>query len=132
MGAARCPRGLRGRPRPSRPSGLSWWRGPVGRLRSSGEGPRTSMILVSADGLGRQFDRDPVFNHLRFEVRAGERIGLVGPHGAGKTTLMRLLAGLDPPDYGRLYVRPGIRVSLLRQEPDFAPDQTLMEVARSG
>jgi ATP-binding cassette subfamily F protein 3 len=90
------------------------------------------MILISATGLGRQFAGDPVFSELRFEIRAGERIGLVGPNGAGKTTLMRLLSGDDSPDYGQLYVRPGIRVSLLRQEPDFAPGETLMEVARSG
>ncbi len=45
---------------------------------------------------------------------------------------MRLLARHDQADYGSLYVRPGIRVSLLRQEPDFGPDQTLMEVAKTG
>jgi ATP-binding cassette subfamily F protein 3 len=90
------------------------------------------MILVSASGLGRQYSGDPIFQDLRFEVRAGERIGLVGPNGAGKTTLMRLVARLDPPDYGELYVRPGIRVSLLVQQPDFDADATLMSVARSG
>src|SRR4051794_4431930 len=90
------------------------------------------MILVSARGLGRQYSGDPIFQDLAFEARAGERIGLVGPNGAGKTTLMRLLAGLDQADYGHLHVRPGVRVSLLRQEPDFDPSQTLMEVARSG
>jgi ATP-binding cassette subfamily F protein 3 len=90
------------------------------------------MILLSAHDLGRQYQGDPVFHGLRFEVRAGERIGLVGPNGAGKTTLMRLMAGLDSPDYGSLSVRPGVRVSLLRQEPDFSPDQTLMDVARAG
>ena len=90
------------------------------------------MILASASGLGRQYSGDPIFSGLTFDVRAGERIGLVGPNGAGKTTLMRLLAGLDQPDYGQIHVRPGIRVSLLRQQPDFDPDQTLMDVARSG
>src|SRR6516165_5724017 len=90
------------------------------------------MILISASALGRQYSGDPIFTDLSFEIRAGERIGLVGPNGAGKTTLMRVLAGLDEPEYGNLYVRPGIRVSLLRQEPDFSPDQTLMSVARSG
>jgi ATP-binding cassette subfamily F protein 3 len=90
------------------------------------------MILITANGLGRQFAGDPVFNDLRFEIRAGERIGLVGPNGAGKTTLMRILASVDSPDYGHMHVRPGIRVSLLKQEPDFSSDHTLMEVARSG
>ena len=90
------------------------------------------MILISARGLGRQYSGDPIFTDLAFEIRAGERIGLVGPNGAGKTTLMRVLAGIDEPEYGNLYVRPGIRVSLLVQEPDFSGDQTLMSVARSG
>src|SRR3954467_6094084 len=90
------------------------------------------MILISASGLGRQYAGDPVFLDLRFEVRTGERIGLVGPNGAGKTTLMKLLARAEEPDWGNLYVRPSIRVSLLRQEPDFDPDQPLMSVARSG
>src|SRR6516165_11466339 len=92
----------------------------------------TSMILISAKGLGRQYSGDPVFQDLAFEVRAGERIGLVGPNGAGKTTLMQLLAGNDKPDYGDLYIRPGIRVSLLRQEPDFAPGVSMIDVVKSG
>ncbi len=90
------------------------------------------MILVSASGLGRQYSGDPIFQDLRFEVRAGERIGLVGPNGAGKTTLMRLVSGDDAPDYGSTYRRPGIRVSLLRQHPEFTSDETLISVARSG
>src|SRR3954452_3806265 len=90
------------------------------------------MILLSANDLGRQFAGDPIFSGLRFEARAGERIGLVGPNGVGKTTVMRILAGHDQADYGSLYVRPGIKVSLLRQQPEFAPDETLMAVARSG
>jgi ATP-binding cassette subfamily F protein 3 len=90
------------------------------------------MILTSAQGLGRQYSGDPIFNDLAFEVRAGERIGLVGPNGAGKTTLIRLLAGTDQPDYGQLFVRPGIRISLLKQEIVFAPDETLIDVVKSG
>jgi ATP-binding cassette subfamily F protein 3 len=90
------------------------------------------MILLSATGLGRQYQGDPVFEDLRFEVRSGERIGLVGPNGAGKSTLLRVLSREDRPDYGSLYVRPGIRVSMLRQEPDFGPSETLFDVAKSG
>ena len=90
------------------------------------------MILISASSLGRQYAGDPIFQDLKFEVRSGERIGLVGPNGAGKTTLMKLLAATEQPDYGSLYIRPSIRVSLLRQQPEFGPDETLMSVARSG
>src|SRR4051812_45531521 len=90
------------------------------------------MILVSANGLGRQYSGDPIFQDLRFEIRAGERIGLVGPNGAGKTTLMKLVAGLDQPEYGSLHRRQGVRVSLLQQHPDFTADETLMCVAKSG
>ena len=90
------------------------------------------MILISAQGLGRQYAGDPVFLDLAFEIRAGERIGLVGPNGAGKTTLMKVLDGMETPEYGRVHVRPGIRVSLLVQQPEFGPDETLMDVARSG
>ncbi len=90
------------------------------------------MILISAQGLGRQYAGDPIFLDLALEIRAGERIGLVGPNGAGKTTLMKLLDGSEAPEYGRIHVRPGIRISLLQQQPEFGPDQTLMDVARSG
>jgi len=90
------------------------------------------MILASATDLGRQYAGEPIFTGLRFEVRAGDRVGLVGTNGAGKTTLMRLLARLDQPEYGHLHIRQGVRVSLLRQQPDFALDQTLIEVARTG
>ena len=90
------------------------------------------MILIAAQGLGRQYAGDPIFLDLAFEIRAGERIGLVGPNGAGKTTLLKLLDGIEAPEYGRIHVRPGIRISLLQQHPEFGPDQTLMDVARSG
>ena len=66
------------------------------------------MILVSANGLGRQYSGDPIFQDLKFEVRAGERIGLVGPNGAGKTTLMRLVAA-DGPGRLRQPLRPARR-----------------------
>src|SRR5262249_11347570 len=69
---------------------------------------------------------------LAFEVRAGERIGLVGPNAAGKTTLIQILGGQDQPDYGDLFVRPGIRVRLLQQEPEFPPGPTLLDVVTSG
>ena len=63
----------------------------------------------------------PSVREVGFELHAGERVGLVGPNGVGKTTLMRILAGLDTPDTGEVRLHAGARVALLRQQPDFAP-----------
>lgn len=90
------------------------------------------MILLSAKDLGRHISGDPIFQGLDFELRTGQRVGLVGPNGVGKTTLLKVLNGQNKPDYGQLYVRPGVQVSLLRQQPDFGPEISLREVARSA
>ena len=90
------------------------------------------MILLSAKDLGRHIAGDPIFQGLEFDLRTGQRVGLVGPNGVGKTTLLKVLNAQDKPDYGHLYVRPGVQVSLLRQQPDFAPEVTLRDVARSA
>src|SRR6516165_6933527 len=90
------------------------------------------MLLLSCSELSRGFDEGPLFQHVGFELHAGERVGLVGPNGVGKTTLLRLLAGLDRPDDGTARLHAGARVALLRQQPEFAPGRTLFDEARSG
>src|SRR3954464_6001828 len=90
------------------------------------------MLLMSCEGLERGFDAGPLFENVGFELRAGERVGLVGPNGVGKTTLMKILAGLDRPDTGEVRLHAGARVALLRQQPDFAPGRTLFEEAKTA
>ncbi|HZZ80367.1 MAG TPA: ABC-F family ATP-binding cassette domain-containing protein [Gemmataceae bacterium] len=90
------------------------------------------MLLMSCDQLSRGFDAEPLFQELGFELYSGQRVGLVGPNGVGKTTLMRILAGLDQPDTGAVRLHAGARISLLRQQPDFAPGRTLFEEARTA
>src|SRR5438132_3672281 len=90
------------------------------------------MLLLSCSRLARGFDEGPLFTDLAFELQSGERIGLVGPNGVGKTTLLRLLAGLDRPDDGDVRLHAGARVSLLHQQAQFTPGSSLFKEARTG
>jgi ATP-binding cassette subfamily F protein 3 len=97
--------------------------------------PRTDwdvMLLLSCTELERGFDEGPLFQNVGFELFSGERVGLVGPNGVGKSTLMKVLAGLDRPDTGEVRRHAGARVALLRQQPEFAPGRTLFEEAKSA
>src|ERR1051325_6547359 len=85
-------------------------------------------VLLSALGLTKGFGPRPLFSDLTLDLRAGERIGLIGPNGSGKTTLLRLLAALDVPDSGTRSLRRGTRLAYLAQDDVFAPGQSVREV----
>jgi ATP-binding cassette subfamily F protein 3 len=90
------------------------------------------MLLLSCSQLSRGFDEGPLFTDLGFEIHSGDRVGLVGPNGVGKTTLLRLLAGLDRPDEGAVRLHAGARAALLRQQAEWLPGRSLFEEARHG
>jgi ATP-binding cassette subfamily F protein 3 len=90
------------------------------------------MLLLSCTNLSRAFDADPLFVELGFELFSNQRVGLVGPNGVGKTTLLRILAGLDQPDTGEVRLHAGARAALLSQQPDFAPGRSLFEEAKTA
>ena len=77
--------------------------------------------MLQASDLTKAYDGAPLFDGLSFVLGSGERAGLVGPNGVGKSTLVRLLAGVDRPDRGAVATARGDRVGWLPQE---APDAT--------
>jgi ATPase subunit of ABC transporter with duplicated ATPase domains len=84
--------------------------------------------MLTAHSLRKSFGPELILDNVSFSLSGGERIGLVGPNGCGKTTLLRLLARLDAPDSGAVqWSPPDLRVGCLPQGVTFAPDETLAD-----
>lgn len=90
------------------------------------------MIFLSAQRVAKHFGPDPVLAGVSVEVRPGEKIGLVGPNGTGKTTLMKILAGALDADAGNVERHPSTTLGYLEQQPDFTAGRTVWEEARSA
>jgi len=88
--------------------------------------------LISLDGISKSAGGAPLFEGASLGLDAGERIGLVGRNGRGKSTFLRLLAGELEPDSGSIGRKRGLSTSLLPQRPSFGPDETLGEFLYGG
>ncbi len=80
-------------------------------------------------GVMRRFGARVLFEGVDLEVAAGDRVGLVGPNGTGKTSLLRIAAGIDAPDGGDRSLVRGARIGYLRQEIDPASGRTVRDEA---
>jgi ATP-binding cassette subfamily F protein 3 len=85
------------------------------------------MSLVAAAGLGKHYGSHVLFRDAEFTLEEGGRVGLVGANGTGKTTLFRLIAGVDEDYEGRLARRRDLRIAALEQDPRFPDGATVRE-----
>ena len=91
------------------------------------------MIDINVQNLEKSFEvGKKILDGLSFTVNTGEHIGILGPNGCGKTTLFRILCGLERPDEGEASVAPGKRIGLISQIPVFPDGWTTEDVLRDA
>jgi len=90
------------------------------------------MSLVRLENVSKSLGGNPVLDAVSFRVEAGEKIGLIGRNGTGKTTVFRLMTGALEPDSGAVERMRRARIAHLAQMPDFAPHDTLFDVVMAS
>lgn len=84
-------------------------------------------IDLQIEGISKRFGDLELFKNISFTVEERNRVGLIARNGRGKSTLLKIIAGEEPCDEGRITLRGGIRVGYLEQEPDFDGELTVIE-----
>jgi ATP-binding cassette subfamily F protein uup len=90
------------------------------------------MALITLADAQLAFGHVALLDHADFSLEAGERIGLIGRNGAGKSSLLRILAGLERPDDGEVQRQQGLHAAFVAQEPLLAEEATVFEAVRTG
>jgi len=98
---------------------------------SFGKAERTSDIVLRCEGLGKSFDDLTLFENVTFDILHGERLGVTGPNGTGKSTLVKLALGTLEPSAGTIRMGSNLRVGYLDQHGDILdPGRSVLDEAR--
>ena len=84
-------------------------------------------MLLSAEHLSKNYGMKTLLEDVDIYLEAGEKIGVIGVNGTGKSTMLRVLSGDEHPDEGTVRLDPGVQVSCLRQNPDMDPEATVLQ-----
>jgi len=90
------------------------------------------VAILSVRDVTKAYGQKPLFENATFSIRRGEKVALLGPNGTGKSTLLRVIAGLEPHDSGKIERERDATILTLSQEPVLDPTMTPREIAREG
>ena len=90
------------------------------------------MNILSAEGISKSYSEKVLFKDIWLGVEDGDKIGLIGVNGTGKSTLLKVIAGLETPDSGRIIKGNTVRVGYLEQNPDFEEGTTVLQQVFTG
>ena len=85
------------------------------------------MHYISAEGLGKSYGINPLFSNISFHINEGDKIALVARNGTGKSTLLKILAGKETPDTGKLWINKDVDVILFEQDPELDENGTIAD-----
>ncbi|HEV7920959.1 MAG TPA: ATP-binding cassette domain-containing protein, partial [Thermoanaerobaculia bacterium] len=89
-------------------------------------------IIYSMVGVSKYYDKKPVLKDIYLSYFYGAKIGVIGLNGSGKSSLLRILAGLDKEHLGETIISPGHTVGFLEQEPQLDPTRTVRQIVEEG
>ncbi len=92
----------------------------------------TTKVIYSMIGVSKFYDKKPVLRDIYLGYYYGAKIGVIGLNGSGKSSLLRILAGVDKEFNGQIAVSPGYTIGFLEQEPLLDDQRTVLEVVEEG
>ena len=101
------------------------WVGAEHRLHEGREGER--MNLITIEHVSKSYTERMLFEDVSLGINEGDRIGIIGINGTGKSTFLKLLAGVEEPDAGTIIKGKEVRISYLSQNPVFTDEKPLLE-----
>lgn len=90
------------------------------------------MNILTVENLSKSYGEKILFRDASFGMDERDKVGVVGVNGTGKSTFLRVIAGLENPDSGQIAVNNDVRVQYLAQNPDFEPDVTVLQQIFQG
>ncbi len=88
------------------------------------------MIEIGVSNLGKSFGVDKIFENITFDIKDKERVGLVGKNGVGKSTLMKIICGVEDATTGQINKRKGLKIGYLEQMHNFQDDMLVEDILK--